>query len=103
MTEEEDNDKYVVYTGIEDGAATFSLYDNGGIITQLTISPDDVPPGTDIGDHFWVDLDEADDIAELYFDPQLTTQKKKEAESAVEKYKKLKEHDKEKRSGDNGE
>jgi hypothetical protein len=38
---------YAVYTGIEDGAATFSQYDEGGVVTQFTMLPEDVPEETE--------------------------------------------------------
>lgn len=71
-----ENDKYVVYTGIEDGAATFALYERASDrdrgVRGLAIPPEDVPAGTENGDHFWVDLDENGKINNLYFDEELT-------------------------------
>lgn len=88
-----EEDTYVVYTGIEDGAATFSLYDDGGVVTQLTISQKYVPSGTDIGDHFWIDLVQDDGIVNLRSDSEYTAQKQEEAQTTVKKYRELQEHD----------
>lgn len=96
-----DGDKYVVYTGIEDGAATFSLYDDGGVVTRLTMTPEDVPSGTEIGDHFWVDHDEENDIVRLRFDPDYTSQKQEKARTAVRKYRELQKSDGKELSEDN--
>lgn len=88
-----DEDKYVVYTGIEDGAATFSLYDNGGVITQLTMTPDNVPSRVEIGDHFWIDVNEEGIIGELRFDAELTSQKQEATQTSVKKYRELQKRD----------
>lgn len=88
-----DKDRYVVYTGTENGAATFSQYDDSGVVTQLTMTPESVPSGTEIGDHFWVDPDEESDIVRLRFDSDLTSQKQKEAQTAVRKYRELQKND----------
>jgi hypothetical protein len=91
-----DKGKYVVYTGIEDGAATFSLYDDGGVVTQLTTSPKDIPSRTEIGDHFWVDHAVKGDTIELRFDSEFTSQKQEEAQTAVRKYRELQKSDRKK-------
>lgn len=88
-----EEDTYVVYTGFEDGAATFSLYDDGGVVTKLTISPEYVPSGTDIGDHFWINHADGDGNVKLQFDPEFTAQKQEKARAAVEMYRDLQESD----------
>jgi hypothetical protein len=95
-----DEDRYVVYTGIEGSGATFSLYDDGGVMTQLTMTPEEVPSGTEIGDHFWVDHDEESDIVRLRFDSDFTAQKREEARTAVRKYQELQKNDREELSED---
>lgn len=95
-----DKDRYVVYTGVEDGAATFSQYDDSGVVTQLTMTPEEVPSGTEIGDHFWVDPDEESGVVRLRSDPDFTSQKQKEAQTAVRKYRELQKSDEKELSED---
>lgn len=89
MTSIEDNDKYVVYHGIEDGAAIFSLFtrdpdlDFDRAVRRMTMDPDDVPPETEFEDHFWVEIEE-NEIVTLQFDPEFT-EEKKETYKEVEK------------------
>lgn len=103
MTQEENN-KYVVYTGIEDGAATFALYERASDrdrgIRGLAIPPEDVPEDTKNGDHFWVDLDEDGEINELYFDAEFTNEKQEGYQETVEKFNKLQNRDRKELGGD---
>lgn len=97
---------YVVYTGIEDGAATFVLCerddDRDRSIRRLTLPPEDVPEGTSIEDHFWVEIDENGEIIELQFDPSFTAQKSEEYQDAVETHKQIQERERQ-RLDDTGE
>lgn len=94
-------DKYVVYTGIEDDTATFALfdmdhdryYDSDRLVGRITMCQENVPEGTQSDDHFWVNIDENGEIAELQFDAELTEQKLKEAQDSVEKFKQLQERE----------
>lgn len=94
-----DKNKYVVYTGIEDSAATFTLYDSGGPVRQVAMSPDQIPEGTEYQDHFWVQIEDGN-IASFKFDSELTEQKREENQDAVEMYKDWQEYDKETRNRD---
>lgn len=47
-----DKDTYGVYTGIEDGAATFALFDDGGIVGRTAMAPEELPDDTENEDHF---------------------------------------------------
>jgi hypothetical protein len=85
-----DKDTYGVYTGIEDGAATFALFDDGGIVGRTAMAPEDLPVNTENGDHFWVEIEDGD-IVELQFDPELTAQSQEEAQDAVETHRKMQE------------
>lgn len=99
MTEQ---DKYVVYHGIEDGAATFGLYDDEGAVRRVTMSPDEVPAGTEIGDHFWVELNEDSEISKLKFDSEFTDKKQEQYQEAVDKFKQMQEMGRQKMEEDNG-
>jgi hypothetical protein len=90
MTSAPDRDIYAVYTGIEDGAATFSLYDDSGVVTQFTMLPESVPDGTAYQDHFRVKID-GREITDLQFDSKLTAQKKEEYRGVVEKFREMQE------------
>lgn len=104
----EEKDKYVVYTGIEDGAATFALFeidhdkyfDSDRLVGQIAIDPENVPEGTESEDHFWVELNEDKEITELQFDPELTKKKLAEAQDSVEKFKQLQEREKQRLNDD---
>lgn len=99
MTSIEENDKYVVYHGIEDGAAIFSLFDTNyesdRLVRRMTTAPDLVPDETEYQDHFWVQIDDGE-ISELRFDPKLTEQQLADAQDAVDVFEKWKESDKQK-------
>lgn len=100
MSPIEDKDKYVVYTGIEDGAATFALYertsDRDKGVRSLAMPPEDVPAEPENGDHFWVDLDENGEIEDLYFDEEFTNKKEDKYQETVNEFKKLQERDRKK-------
>lgn len=104
MTQEEDNDKYVVYNGLEDGAATFSLYDRSyepeRIVDRITMRPQDVPEGAEIEDHFWVDLDEDGTIIRMDFDPEFTEKKQEEAQAGVDTFRELKKQEEQQSDND---
>jgi hypothetical protein len=85
-----DKDTYGVYTGIEDGAATFALFDDGGIVGRTAMAPGDLPDDTDNGDHFWVEIEDGD-IVELQYDPELTAHSQEEAQDAVKTHRKMQE------------
>lgn len=83
------NDLYVVHHGNEDGAATFGLYDTDHdqqydrprAMGQIAVSPEALPAEFDIGDHFWVDIDDSQQdrgINAIRFDPELTENKSSE-------------------------
>jgi hypothetical protein len=90
MTSISDKDIYAVYTGIEDGAATFSLYDDSGVVTQFTMLPENVPDGTAYQDHFRVKID-GREITDLQFDSELTAQKKEGYRDVVETFREMQE------------
>jgi hypothetical protein len=90
MTSTPDRDVYAVYTGIEDGAATFSLYDDSGVVTQFTMRPENLPDGTAYQDHFRVRIDDRE-ITDLQFDSELTSKKKEEYRGVVETFRQMQE------------
>lgn len=95
MSPIEDKDKYVVYSGTEDDTAIFLLCNEDGIIRRTTMDPQEVPEGTEYLDHFWVKVRD-EEIAELQFDQELTSQMSDEYQSTIETFKKMQEHDREK-------
>lgn len=105
MSPVEDKDKYVVYHGIEDGAATFSLFDtnyeNDRLVRQITLLPNEIPDGIEYQDHFWVQIEDGE-IVELQFDSELTEQKLAEAQDAAEVFEKWQEMDEQKRTEEDG-
>jgi beta-lactamase superfamily II metal-dependent hydrolase len=91
------NDRYVVYHGSEDGAATFGLYDTDHdrgydrprAMGQVAVAPEALPAEFDIGDHFWVDIDDTQQsrgINAVRFGPDLTERKAVEYQVAEETY-----------------
>lgn len=87
------NDLYIVYHGSEDGAATFGLYDTNHdrgydrprAMGQVSVSPEALPAEFDIGDHFWVDIDDTQQyrgINAIRYDPELTKNKSSEYQIA---------------------
>lgn len=104
MSPIEDKDKYVVYNGIEEGMATFSLcdrnYEEDRIVDQIAIPPEDVPEGTEYQDHFWVDLNEKGEIIEMRYDPEFTAQKTSEYQEAVDMFQKMQDQEKQRLDDD---
>lgn len=85
-----DKDTYGVYTGIEDSAATFALFDDDGTVGRTAMAPEDLPDDTDNGDHFWIEIEDGD-IMGLQYDPELTAQRQAKAHDAVGTHRKMQE------------
>ncbi len=96
MSQGEDNDKYVVYHGIKEGAAIFSLFrrdpdlEYDRPVRRVTMDPDDVSSETEFEDHFWVEIEE-NEIVDLQFDPEFTKKKKDKYQEVEDIHKEMQE------------
>lgn len=68
--------------------ADFALYDAGGIVRGVTMTPEAILEGTEYQDHFWVKM-ENEEIVELEFDPEFTEKKKEEYRDVAETHKRM--------------
>lgn len=72
---------------IEEGIATFALFENGNFQELLRFSVDDIPEGATVNDQFRPEFDDDGEVIAMQYDEELTEREHEAYKEAMERRK----------------